>query len=850
MDEHIKRDLRLAWIVRMAWRDSRRNRHRLVLFITSVILGIAALVATFSFGNNMKIDIDRQAQTLVGADLVVETSRKPAASQEAFLDSLGTERSSEKAFASMIYFVKGQGSRLVQVRALEGNYPYYGSLETSPADAGISFRKDRKALVDKTLMLQFGATVGDSIRIGQLSFLIAGSIDKAPGRTEVSTTIAPPVYIPLKYVPATGLEQKGSRIAYYFYYKYPPTFDVEKKVDSVRQEMQKEGFEFETVETRKKETGRAFDDFLQFLGLISFIALLLGCLGVGSSIHIYIREKAASIATLRCLGATSSQAFLIYLVQVICIGLIGALLGAALGVLLQQLLPKIFRDFLPITPTLTLSWSAIGQGLALGVFISVLFGLQPLISIRNISPFFSLRRNLEQSNTPRDPLQWFVYSLIFAFVAIFSHWVMHRWSKAILFTGSVVVAFFLLGALGITVMWVTKKLISPSWTYLWRQGFANLYRPHNQTIILVITIGLGTSFISTMYFVQRLLVARVSSSAFHEQPNMVLFDIQSGQKDSVATLIRQNGLSVLQEVPIVAMRLQEINGKTIDDVVEGNRDSIPPRAFENELRVTYRDSLTGSEKIIAGKFSGVVPSADQVVPVSLEERYARRIHVWLGDSIVFNVQGRLVPAVVGSIRSVEWRRIQTNFRVIFPRGILEEAPQFYIVTTRVPSREISARLQQALVREFPTISVIDLGLVLSVLNDILDKIAFVIRFMAAFSILTGLIVLIGSVMISKYQRIQESSLLRTLGASRRQILIIFTLEYFFLGLVAAIAGIILSMGASWALAKYSFDTGFSPQWLFVIVLIASITLLTVAIGLFNSRDVLNKAPLEILRSEE
>jgi len=838
MDENIKSNLRLAWIVRMAWRDSRRNRYRLVLFIASVILGIAALVATFSFGNNMKIEIDKQAQTLVGADLVLETNRKPEISQEAFLDSLGNERSSEKAFASMIYFVKSQGSRLVQVRALDGNYPYYGALETSPSDAGTKFRKDREALVDKTLMLQFGASVGDSIRIGQLSFLIAGSID------------TPPVYIPLRYVPATGLEQKGSRIAYYFYYKYPPAFDVEKKVDSVRQQIEKEGFEFETVETRKKETGRAFDDFLQFLGLISFIALLLGCLGVASSIHIYIREKASSIATLRCIGATSSQAFLIYLVQVIGIGLVGALLGSALGIILQQVLPKVFRDFLPITPTLTLSWSAIGQGLALGVFISILFGLQPLISIRNISPFFSLRRNIEQTNVPRDPLQWLVYGLIFAFVAIFSHWVMHQWSKAIVFTGSVVVAFFLLAALGIVVMWVTKKLISPSWAYLWRQGFANLYRPNNQTIILVITIGLGTSFISTMYFVQRLLVARVSSSAFHEQPNMVLFDIQSVQKDSVATLIRQNGLPVLQQVPIVAMRIQEINGKTIDQVGEDNRDSIPARAFENELRVTYRDSLTGSEKLIAGKFSGVFSSANGVVPVSLEERYARRIHVWLGDSIVFNVQGRLVQAIVGSIRNVEWRRIQTNFRVIFPRGILEDAPQFYIITARVPSRELSAHLQQALVREFPTISVIDLGLVLSVLNDILDKIAFVIRFMAAFSILTGVIVLIGSVMISKYQRIQESSLLRTLGASRRQILVIFTLEYFFLGLVSAIAGIILSIGASWALAKFSFDAGFSPQWVFVIVLITSITLLTVAIGLLNSRDVLNKAPLEILRSEE
>jgi putative ABC transport system permease protein len=213
------------------------------------------------------------------------------------------------------------------------------------------------------------------------------------------------------------------------------------------------------------------------------------------------------------------------------------------------------------------------------------------------------------------------------------------------------------------------------------------------------------------------------------------------------------------------------------------------------------------------------------------------------------VQGALIPTIVGSFREVDWNRIQTNFLIVFPKGVLEDAPQFHVLLTRVQSPQASARFQQAMVRQFPNVSIIDLGLVLNVLDEILDKIGFVIRFMAGFSILTGLVVLIASVLISKYQRMQESVLLRTLGASRKQILTITALEYFFLGALAAATGIVLSLAASWALAHYTFETTFSPQLWPVMVIFLLVCLLTVIVGLANSRGVLSKPPLEILRQE-
>ncbi|RYY13864.1 MAG: FtsX-like permease family protein, partial [Chitinophagaceae bacterium] len=658
-----------------------------------------------------------------------------------------------------------------------------------------------------------------------------GTLDKAPGSTGFSTSVAPAVYIPLSYLDSTGLQQKGSRINYRFFYKFDKPTDVAKLVETIEPRLEKDGFDFETVESRKRNTGRTFEDFTQFLSLIGFIALLLGCIGVASSIHIYIKEKLNAIAILRCLGVNGFQAFLIFLIQIVAIGFIGSLIGAALGVAIQQVLPTVFKDFLPVEISVALSWPAILQGIGIGVIISALFALLPLVSIRNVSPLNTLRISVEQTTTKRDYLRWLIYALIILFIYAFTYIQMGSLRRAAVFTVSIFAAFLVLSAMARLLMWMVRRFFPNRAGYLLRQGLANLYRPNNQTLILIVAIGLGTSFICTLYFVQDLLLSRVKLSASANQPNMVLFDIQTAQKDKVAALTRNFQLPVLNEVPIITIRIEEINGKTASQVRADSNSKVPARAFEGELRVTYRDTLTDSEKITAGDWPKEVTPGDETVYISMEQGYARRINVDIGDSILFNVQGALIPTVVGSFREVDWNRVQTNFRVVFPGGVLESAPQFHVLITRIPSPEVSAKYQQAVVKAFPNISVIDVGLILSVLDEILDKIGFVIRFMAAFSIITGLVVLIASVLLSKYQRIKESVLLRTLGATRRQILIITALEYFLLGALAAFTGILISLGGGWALAYFTFKTPFVVPLLPLFLILFSVSLITVIIGL-------------------
>ncbi|MCY7350902.1 MAG: FtsX-like permease family protein [Cytophagaceae bacterium] len=842
----------------MAWRDSRRSRQRLFLFMSAIVLGIAALVAINSFGDNLSRSIDEQAQELLGADLVLSSGRFPGEKTIASLDSASLDRTSEVSFASMVFFPKTQGVRLAQVKALGGkdsttvgNFPYYGAWETQPASAVALFRKAAQtsrplALVDEALLIQFGAKLGDSVKVGSTIFQIAGRVLKMPGQSAVTTTVAPTVYISQPMLAKTGLLQPGSRATYKMYYQFARGTDIGKYVKQIEPRLDKEGLNSDTVAERKRQTGRVFADLTRYLNLVAFVALLLGCVGVASAVHLYVKEKVSSVAVLRCLGASGRQAFLIYLIQTALMGFLGAVLGTLLGSGVQWLLPEVFGSFLPVDVEVAVSWRAVAQGIGTGLVIAVLFALLPLLVVRKISPLRTLRSSYEDDTAGSDPWQWAVYAAIVLFITGFAYWQIRDYKLALGFTAGLAVVFAVLTGLGKLLMVLVRRFFPVSWSYVWRQSLANLYRPQNQTLILVISIGLGTFLMATLYLTQNLLLGRVELSGSGKQPNMVLFDIQNEQKEGVRELVLQHKLPILQQVPVVTMRLAEINGRTVEDIQKDTTDKTPNWALTREYRVTYRDSLIDSEK----QLSGMPPKlTDSTTFISVEEGYLNRLKLKLGDKLTFDVQGAIIETTVGGTREVDWNRVQTNFLVVFPLGVLEQAPQFNVLMTRVPTPQQAAAFQRDLVFSYPNVSAIDLGLILKTVDEILGKISFVIRFMALFSIVTGLLVLSSSVVISKYQRIQESVLLRTLGANRRQILSITLIEYLLLGVLAAFSGILLSLFGTWALAYFVFEVPFAPNFLPLLVVAAVVTSVTILIGLFNSRDVLVRSPLEVLRAE-
>jgi len=836
---------RFSWTLKMAFRDFRKNISKLMLFISSIVIGIAALVAISSFGDNLRNDIDRQAKELLGADLSLENNQ-PLGDQP--LDSIAINVAEEVNFASMVSFPSSGDSRLTQVRALQGGFPFYGTLETLPVEAEETFRNSgKKALVEKSLMALFDAQVGDSIRIGEVTFVIEGELQKVPGQTGIAATVAPAVFIPMEYVEETGLIQFGSRIRYERYYQFPENQDIDQLIEPYSEKWEEEKIDADTVEDRKRSTGRSFNNLSNFLSLVAFIALLLGSVGVASAVNVFVKEKLASVAILRCLGVSSFDALLIYLTQIKIMGLAGSMLGAALGSMLQFVLPMVFGDFLPVEVSVQISWNAVLFGIVTGLFISVLFALLPLLKIRKVSPMSTLRPETGETSIHKDPLRWAVIGGITLFIYGFSFYLLGRWEMALGFAGFVLFAFGTLWLMGTGIMWAIRRFLPISLTYPIRQSLSNLYRPNNQTISLIATIGLGTAMISTLFFVQNQLLEEAEFAGEGEQPNMLLFDIQSSQINDIRDRVLNRDIPVLQQVPIVTMGLTEINGLDKSDNEDLEEEERRSRSLYNrEFRVTYRDSLIDSERLVDGKLRPVENPGDSIF-VSFDKNYAERTGVSLGDEIVFNVQGRPLKTYVGSLRDISFRQLSTNFLVLFPDKVLNNAPQFHVIITKTKDERQAAELQSEIVREFPNISIVNLAMVVETLEELLGKISFVIQFMAMFSIITGILVLISSLIISKYQRLRDSILLRTLGASSRLVSLINTFEYFFLGSLASLSGILLSFMATFMLSYYVFELPFRWAWSEALLVYGVITTVTVILGWLNGRNIINKPPMEILR---
>jgi putative ABC transport system permease protein len=850
----------MGFILKMAWRDSRRNRARLLLFISAIITGIAALTAVRSFSENLTRDIDREAKTLLGADVLLDAQAEIADTSLLPFTTKAAEKSKVLNFLSMIRVTKNGGTRLSLIRAIEGDYPYYGKWKTNPENAWRTFRTIPKALVDHALMLQFDIKTGDSIQIGNTVFQIEGDLLSSPGRAGIASSIAPVVFIPYQYLEATGLVQRGSRIDYQYYFKMPDNVDMAALAKPYQERREnrrnddnkadKRQFRVETVESRKENIGAAFGNFGTFLNLVGFVALLLGCIGVAGAVHIYIKDKLPTVAIMRCLGASGKKAFYVYLVQVAGIGLIGALVGAILGSLIQKVLPIAMKDLLPIDDISTdISWSAAGQGVLLGLAVAVLFALLPLTGILKTSPLRTLRASYGEKEKTDFGLRWAIYALLVLAIFGFTWSIIKDWKQSLYFMGGVGAAFVVLFGIAQALTYCLKKFFPKKWSFIWRQGIANLFRPENQTVLLVVTVGLGTMLLSTLFLIQNMLLKQVAFSGSGSQPNMILFDIQSDQKDAVAQLVQKSDITLLQQVPIVTTRIESINGLTKED---NQKDTInrafPHWIYDRENRVTFRDTMIDTEKLIEGSWVGEHTPGERV-KVSVSDGIAREIKAKIGMPITFNVQGTLIDAEIASIRKVDFNRVQTNFFFVFPKGVLEKAPQFHVIVAKVANEVQSAKFQSELVQKYPNVSAIDLTQILKSVDEVLKKVSFVIRFMAMFSILTGLLVLISSIYQGKYARIRESVLLRTLGASRKQILRINALEYFLLGSLSCLGGLILSLAGAWALTKFAFKIPFNPDWLPFFATFGIITGLTVLIGLFNSREVINKPPLEVLRAE-
>ena len=835
------------WVWKMAWRDGHHNFSRLFLFVASLIVGIAAVVAIASLNYSLQEELDRNAKELLGADLVINSNKKFDSLLVKTIDSAKRQVAGDANMASMVMFMPTRQSRLIKLTALYGDFPFYGELETYPANAMQVMKQGRFAMLDESLATQYNVSSEDSLKIGNVVFKVAGVVKKIPGGGGLTATLAPAVYISLTELDSTGLVQFGSRVNYSLFIKTTSDKDTKELIESIKPLSKKLGFGYEDVQERREGLGRGFKSVYQFFSLLAFVALILGCIGVASSVHIYAREKREEVAILRCIGSSGWQAFNIYFVQIFVLGIIGSLLGAVLGVIIHQIIPIAFKEYIPLKLQFAISFRAVTEGVVRGGIVSILFTLLPLLAVRFVPPLTVLRADFSTTNVfSKSRLTATILIILFPILA--AAYQTKSFISGGLFSVGLALALGCLSLVAMALLFLVKKYFPTGASFVFRHALSNLFRPNNQTRVLMVTIGLGAFIISTLNIIQSSLLNQVEFTGNENQSNTILFDIQPNQKEGVVKLINQQKLPVNQVVPIITCRLSALKNKTIDEIQKDTID-IPDWALTREYRVTYRDSLIASEELIKGVLQKYSPGKRDSIYVTISDGMHETLRLDIGDSLVFNVQGVEMKARISGIRDVEWPKDPPNFIFVFPKGVLEKAPQIFVATTRVNDPLVASRFQQALVTDFPNVSLIDLRLVLSTVNTLFEKIGLVVRFLALFSIVTGLVVLAGAVINSKFVRMKENVLLRTIGARTNQLTKITLIEYGYLGIFSALTGMILSLGGGWLLTKFFFEVQFSADVAELLIIGGAVVVLTIFIGWFNSREVISTPPLQVLRKE-
>ena len=859
-----------AFVATMARREARGQMRRLWPFVAAVAVGVGALVAINSFTENLEDTVRDQAQALLGADLSFSSSRPFPERADALLAELGREAGGARSarvtsFSAMAYAVGSPGSRLVQVAAVEPGYPFYGRIETNPPGEWDRLGAGHTALVDPSLLVALDARVGDTLALGEARFQIKGAVTNVPGDVGVRAAFGPRVFIPAAFLDETRLLVFGSRARYETFMNLEVPAKAQALADRYRPRLAAQRVNTRTVSEDERSVRESMGDLGRYLGLVSLVAVLLGGLGVASAVHAFVKRRMETIAVLRCLGASAGRVFAIYLIEAAAMGILGSLAGAALGLAVQRLLPRLLRDFLPVDVRLSPSWSALAVGLAVGAVVAVLFSLLPLLGVRDVSPLVLLRRSFDPpARGRRDPWKAVALLTLAAGVVGLAALQTRSLRAGAVFGGVIGLVLLALWLAASGLARAARRFVPGGWPYVWRQGLANLHRPANQTVAVLLALGFGAFLLDTLFLVQHNLLRELRPGGSEAKPNLVLFDIQPGQRASVETAARESGFTMTVPVPIVPMRILSVKGVSATTLLA--RPPAPERAraagptpwtIRREYRSTYRDTATSSEKLIAGAAwrkgewrarPGGGPGQPPL-PISLESGVAEELGVAIGDEIVWDVQGLPLATRVAGLRQVEWARFEPNFFVVFPEGPLDEAPQTFLTLTRIDDPSARARFQRRIVESLPNVTAVDLSQIQQAVEGIVGRVALAIRFLALFSLGAGAAVLAGAVAASRQQRLRESALLKALGATRAQVLRVATAEYAALGGLAALAAAALSAAAAWAVVRYFFEGPFVLPGPPLLAMGLGVIALAVTVGLLSSAEALRRPPLEVLRFE-
>jgi putative ABC transport system permease protein len=853
-------------LIRLAWRGLRNNRRFSLFFVLNLVLGLSGFLTLDAFKASVTASLAERSRQVLTADLAVSSRRAITDDELSIVRAALDPRAKEMQVLTMYSMVASSAtSRLAELVVIPEPYPFYGAIKLR--QGGLIEGASPKDVVTGSVLwmqpdlaAQLRAAPGDTLRIGEQHFRLGDLIEEDLAAGGRGFSLASRVIMGRSQLDSARLVQKGSTIFYQHLFQLPPGADAEGAAKELGRRLRAPDIRIVSHERASQTVGRLQGFLNDYLGLAALASLFLSALGAAYLFRSYFARRLKDIAILMSLGLNPGSARRVFLLQLSFLGAAGGLIAVLFSLLLLPVTIRFLAAFLafPITPVL--SPSSLAWAMAIGVFGSLLTCAPILVQLRGLRPsaLFQEQEALSASGAG-------FRALMATIPALLLYWALAMWQAKSIRTGSLFVGLFLgagliLGVIaggaltGLTQATTRHRTKAASELRLWgRLALRHVARARVASLSCFLAIGLGVLLINLIPQIQKSLEEEVRQPRVSEVPSLFLFDIQPEQEEPLQTFIRARGASLNFITPLIRGRLEQVNGKRFEKNTEESRlntreDESESRMRNRSFNLTYRDALTESEKIVAGRpFS---PNVGEVAEISVEQRFAKRLHLRLGDVLQFDIQGVPIEGKIVNFRSVEWTSFQPNFFVQFQPGVLEDAPKTFLASVPRMPPEDRLRLQDAIVNEFPTISIIDVSQVVSRLLTIFGQMAWAIRWMALLSLISGFVVLFSIANHEAHLRRSEANLLKVLGAGFSRVRGLFRLEYALLTFAAGLFGTLISFGMSYALSRVLFDNTWQFAWQTpLVVTLATTALAVLTVDLATTR-VLKTPALGLLKDDE
>lgn len=846
----------MRFVIRMALREIRASWQRLVFFFVCIAVGVASIVAIRSVIQTARVALTREARAMTGGDVVVgANSLLPPAVRQAVTEARRSGRiGTSTEVAEMATMVRPGGvaatvTKMVEMKAVGPEFPLYGTLTLKDGTYSHQLLRGRGVLVRPELMVQLGLSVGDPLLIGKQTFQVRGVIDTEPGRNFGAFTLGSRVFIDSADLESTGLLSFGSRVSHELLMKVSGDRRVANTLsDELRAALPNEFVRVRSYAQNEDNISQSLARAENYLSLVGLVVLILGGIGVSSVTRVFVQQKVKSIAILKCIGSTTRQVLSVYMAQVLLLGLTGSTLGVAIAAGVIAALPSFVGDLgALLSVEYGLTSGAVIQGIAIGMLVSILFSIVPLLEVRSVKPSLLLRQ--DTTSGPRfDWLKWTVTAAVASSLVGVAAWQAGSLRVGLVLSAGFVAVAIVLHLAGAALIRAVQPLRHAR-SFALRQAVLHVARPGNQTRVILLAVGLGTFFILGVRSLQVNLLQDFSVQMGDNAPDMFLIDVQPAQRDALMAYVdEQNGDDPAPRlIPVLRARVVGVQGKELN--LENYQDVRGRGGLRREFTVTYRSTLEANETIVQGKWWGDARGGEP--EVSIEAEFLERYQIQVGDRMRFDVLGREITARVASIRRVKWDDFRAGgFMFVFKPGAFDNAPHTFISSAKGP-RDTAARLrmQAGLVAQFPNVSVIDLREVLQAIQGVVNNVTLAVTVVGALVLFSGALILVGAVSMTKYRRVYEAAILKTLGATSRLIATMLLLEYGVLGAIAGTVGALGAIGLSWAVARFALEMPWEAAPMLTASGIVVTALFVAAVGVAASLDVLRHKPLATLRSE-